>query len=143
MKFFSTLACQYLFFRQFYILYIKATVVVSVCYKVVCFAQPCHSFYSRTVWTSKGGAGVGWEGGWPGKGGGRGRGRGAREGFFFSVLNYPGLIMDFRTWWEGPPPGVVCIYLCVRRRFRVLINAAKLARTVGFRDREPARTVGF
>jgi hypothetical protein len=28
--------------------------------------------------------------------------RGAREGFFFSALNCPGLIMDFRTWWEGP-----------------------------------------
>ncbi len=30
------------------ILYIKATVVVSVCYRVVCSAQPCHNFYGRT-----------------------------------------------------------------------------------------------
>jgi hypothetical protein len=37
------------------ILYIKATMVVSICYRVVCSAQPCHSFYGRTVWASGGG----------------------------------------------------------------------------------------
>ncbi len=37
----------------------------------------------------------------------------------------------------------VCVCLCVRRWFRVLIDAVEPARTVGFRDREPARTIGF
>jgi hypothetical protein len=36
-----------------YILYIKATVVVSVCDKVVCSAQPCHRFYGRTDYSMK------------------------------------------------------------------------------------------
>jgi hypothetical protein len=46
------------------ILYIKAIVVVFVCYRVVCSTQPCHNFYGRTVWASKGGgAGVGVGGG--------------------------------------------------------------------------------
>ncbi len=30
--------------KELAILYIKATVVVSVCYRVVCSAQPCHKF---------------------------------------------------------------------------------------------------
>jgi hypothetical protein len=37
----------------------------------------------------------------------------------------------------------MCVRLCVRRRFRVLIDAMKPARTAGFWDRKPARTVGF
>jgi len=45
--------------KIFIILYIKATVVVSVCYRVVYSAQPCHSFYVRTVWASRGGEGNG------------------------------------------------------------------------------------
>ncbi len=37
----------------------------------------------------------------------------------------------------------VCVRLCVRRRFRVLIDAVELARTVGFGKPDSARTVGF
>ncbi len=93
--------------------------MVSVCYRVVCSAQPCHSFYGRTVWASRGGGEQGWEGGraekgWGGQGGfffsrpklprtyygfqdmvGRAS---PREGFFFfPALNCPRLIMVFRT----------------------------------------------
>ncbi len=34
---------------------IRVTVVVSICYMVVCSAQPCHSFYGRTMWANRGG----------------------------------------------------------------------------------------
>jgi hypothetical protein len=37
----------------------------------------------------------------------------------------------------------VCVRLCVRRRFRVLIDAMEPARTVGFGKPDSARTVGF
>jgi hypothetical protein len=87
------------------ILYIKATVVVSVCYRVVCSAQPYHSFYGRTVWASKGGAGVGVGGGVGGEGVGGGQG-----GFFF-FFSPPKLprpfygfkdrnLKTFRTWFS-------------------------------------------
>jgi hypothetical protein len=48
-------------------------------------------------------------------------------------------LKTFRTWFST----CVCVCLCVRRWFHVLIDATKPARTVEFWDWELARTIGF
>jgi hypothetical protein len=44
---------KFKFKASHYLIY-KGNSVVSVCDRVVCFAQPCHRFYGRTEWAVQG-----------------------------------------------------------------------------------------